>query len=78
MLKSASGVSRLFVDDVMCPELVKDFRRVKFQTDPGGNSTGLLDKGDKNRTHISDALGYMVEFNFALKIRSGGHKGILQ
>jgi hypothetical protein len=78
MLRSADGTSRLFVNDVYCPELVKDLKKVKWQTDPGGNSTGLLDKSDKNRTHISDALGYAVELLFSLKVRGGGKKGILQ
>jgi len=60
------------------PELVKDFKKVKFQQDSAGNSTGLLDKSDKKRTHISDALGYMVEYNFGLRGRAGGRKGVMQ
>jgi hypothetical protein len=78
MLKSADGMSRLFVNDVFCPELVKDFKKVKFQTDNSGNRTGLLDKSDHNRTHVSDAAGYAIEYLFALKVKGGGRKGMLQ
>jgi hypothetical protein len=78
MLKSADGSVRMWVDDVRCPELVKDFKKVKFQQDSAGNSTGLLDKSDKKRTHISDALGYFVEYNFGLRGMAGGHKGVMQ
>jgi hypothetical protein len=78
MLRSADGTVRLFVDDSKCPELCKDFKKVKFQTDSGGNSTGLLDKSDSKRTHISDALGYAIEYLFSLRSKGGGKKGILQ
>jgi hypothetical protein len=78
MLKSADGTVRLYVDDVKCPELVKDFKKVKWQTDSAGSSSGLLDKSDAKRTHISDALGYALEYLFALKGRAGGRKGVLQ
>ena len=78
MLKSADGTVRLWVDDLKCPELVSDFKKVKFQQDSAGNSAGVLDKSDKKRTHISDALGYAIEFLFALRARAGGHKGVLQ
>lgn len=78
MLKSADGSMRLFVDDTKCPELVKDFKKVRWQQDASGNSTGLLDKSDKRRTHISDAMGYCVEYNFSLKVRGGGRRGVLQ
>lgn len=75
---SADGGARLFVNDEKCPELINDFKKVKWQQDSNGNSTGLLDKSDKKRTHISDALGYMVEYNFSLKSKAGGRKGVMQ
>lgn len=77
MLRSADGTSRLFVDLEKCPELVRDFHRVQWMTDSGGNSTGLLDKKDKKRTHISDALGYAVEYRYGMKSRAGGRKGMM-
>lgn len=78
MLRSADGTVRLWMNDMTCPELVKDMKKVKFQTDSSGGSTGLLDKSDKRRTHISDALGYAVEYLFSLKSRAGGKKGVMQ
>jgi hypothetical protein len=78
MLKSADGTTRLYVDDVKCPQLVKDFKKVKWQQDSDGNTTGLLDKSDKDRTHISDAAGYAIEYLFGLRGRAGGHKGVMQ
>lgn len=78
MLKSADGTIRMLVNDLKCPELVKDFKKVKFDQDSSGNKSGLLDKSDKKRTHVSDALGYMVEYNFGLRGRSGGKKGVMQ
>lgn len=77
MLRSADGTVRMHVDYDKCPELVRDFQRVKWLTDSGGNSTGMLDKKDKKRTHVSDALGYMVEYKYGLKTRAGGRKGVL-
>ncbi len=77
MLKSADGTVRLFLDYKGCPELVRDLMRVKWQTDSGGNYTGLLDKRDKKRTHVSDALGYAIEYKFGLTTRSGGRPGML-
>lgn len=78
MLKSADGTIRMYINDVRCPELVKDFKKVRWDQDSGGNKSGMLDKTDKKRTHITDALGYMVEYNFALRGRSGGKKGVMQ
>jgi hypothetical protein len=78
MFKSADGLVRLYVDEMRCPELIKDFKKVSWQQDSNGVSTGLLDKRDKNRTHISDAMGYAIEYNFALKVRAGGRKGLMQ
>jgi hypothetical protein len=78
MLRAADNTVRMRIDDRKCPELVKDFKKVKYLEDSSGNSLGTLDKGDSRRTHVSDALGYAVEYLFALKTRAGGRKGILQ
>ncbi len=54
-LKPASGTPALFVDP-KCKELIKDFEEVTYI--PG---TTQIDKDrDSKRTHLSDALGYMV------------------
>ena len=66
VLLTADGFRRLHVD-VGCMELRRDFKEVKWKTDAGGNSTGTLDKGDKKRTHISDALGYVIYHEFGIR-----------
>jgi hypothetical protein len=54
-LKSASGEKHLVVDR-RCRELVKDFEQVTYKAD-----CGLIDKDrDPRRTHLSDALGYLI------------------
>jgi hypothetical protein len=55
LLRSASGVTRVVVDE-KCEELLKDFEQVAFKED-----TFNIDKDrDRMRTHISDALGYVL------------------
>lgn len=78
MLESADTTVRMFIDDLKCPELVKDFKKVRMAEDSGGNSTGVIDKSNPLRTHMSDALGYAIEYLFGLKGKSGGKKGLMQ
>lgn len=78
MLLSADSNIRMFIDDVRCPMLCKDFKKVKWAQDSAGNKSGLLDKSDKDLTHISDATGYAIEYMFGLLGKTGGYKGILQ
>jgi hypothetical protein len=54
-LRSAAGDIRLLVDG-KCRELIRDFEEVSYKA-----GTTAIDK-DKNpkRTHLSDALGYLV------------------
>jgi len=55
MLRTASGEIRLMVDP-KCKELIKDFEQVSYKAD-----TTLIDKErDRMRTHLSDALGYLI------------------
>jgi hypothetical protein len=66
MLTNALGEVRLQVDP-KCKELIKDFEEVMFKPD-----SGLIDKlRDLRRTHVSDALGYMIWELFGDKPRSG-------
>ena len=58
-LCSAAGERRLFVDP-RCKELLKDLQRVRWKADGTGRPTSELDKSDRMRTHVSDALGYFV------------------
>jgi hypothetical protein len=54
-LRDASGQVALRVDR-RCTELVKDFEQVAFKSD-----SSLIDKDrDRSRTHLSDALGYLL------------------
>jgi phage terminase large subunit len=54
-LKSAAGKIGLLVDP-QCKELIKDLEQVCFKAD-----TNLIDKDrDRMRTHLSDALGYVL------------------
>jgi hypothetical protein len=54
-LKSASG-ERCLVVDRKCRELVKDLEQVTYKPD-----SGQIDKDrDPRRTHLSDALGYLL------------------
>ena len=66
MLCSTMGERRLLVDPG-CNELRKDLQQVVWKADIAGNLTGDIDKSDKRRTHVSDALGYLVEEEFGLR-----------
>jgi Terminase large subunit, T4likevirus-type, N-terminal len=49
------GQSRLFVNP-RCKELIKDFEQVGYQP-----NTAMIDKmSDPRRTHLSDAIGYLI------------------
>jgi phage terminase large subunit len=54
-LRSASGEIRVLVDP-KCRELIKDFEQVCFKED----STHIDKERDRLRTHLSDALGYLL------------------
>lgn len=54
-LKNAAGEAQLLVDR-KCKELIQDFEQVSYKAD-----SNLIDKErDRRRTHVSDALGYLV------------------
>ena len=59
MLRSASGFHGIEIHP-RCRELIRDLRQVKWRRDAAGNPTGELDKSDSRRTHVSDALSYLV------------------
>jgi hypothetical protein len=62
-LKNAAGEVRMRMDP-RCKELVKDFEEVIWKEDSSGRSLGVVDNTDPRRTHMADALGYMVEYEF--------------
>src|SRR5262249_9208378 len=54
-LRSAAGAVRMWVDP-KCRELIKDFEQVSYKAD-----TNQIDKDrDRLRTHLTDALGYLL------------------
>ncbi|MCC6591593.1 MAG: terminase [Bryobacterales bacterium] len=54
-----------------CKELVADLEQVLWKSDPHGNTLAQLDQRNPRRTHVSDALGYLVEKEFGLRIVGG-------
>ncbi|MEP7354837.1 MAG: phage terminase large subunit [Acidobacteriota bacterium] len=70
-LGAASG-ERSLVIDPQCKELIKDFEQVAYK-----DGSQVLDKDrDLKRTHLSDALGYLVwqEFQGAVKVGERGER----
>jgi len=65
-LGSAAGV-RSLVMDPRCKELIKDFEQVAYK-----EGSQVVDKEkDPKRTHLSDALGYLMWQEFGDKGRAG-------
>ncbi len=58
-LQNAAGETRLYIDP-KCKELIVDLERVCWRADSFGQPTTELDKSDRMRTHLSDALGYYL------------------
>ena len=65
-LRNHAGLHMLGVDS-SCKHLIKDFEQVCWKTDPHGNPLAELDKSDPMRTHVSDALGYLVAREFPMR-----------
>jgi hypothetical protein len=63
MLRNQVGMTRLFIDP-RCKQLIQDFERVYWKSDPSGNMLSEIEKSDPARTHVSDALGYMISKEF--------------
>ncbi len=55
MLRTAGGDIHMFVDP-KCKELIKDFEQVSYKAD----SNAIDKEKDRDRTHLSDALGYLL------------------
>jgi PBSX family phage terminase large subunit len=77
MLKSASGTRNIYIHP-RCKELLKDLRQVRWHRDAAGNPTGELDKSDPKRTHVSDALSYLVAQEWGLRPLGGERPGLVQ
>jgi hypothetical protein len=74
-LRSASGDHFVTVNPTGCPELVKDLQRVSWKQN---SSSLLLDQyTDHERTHASDAIGYVICQMLALESTSESRPGKL-
>jgi hypothetical protein len=70
MLTNAVGEVRLEVDS-RCVQLIKDFEEVMFKPD-----SGIVDKArDPQRTHASDALGYLIWELYGARTAQAGERG---
>lgn len=76
-LRTSEGTYGLYIDP-KCKQLMMDLKEVRWKRDTGGNPTNQLDKSDKKRTHMSDALGYLIHTLFAVRSQSGERAGLLQ
>jgi hypothetical protein len=76
MLCNSLGEARLFVDP-KCKELIRDFEQVAWKPDASGNLTASVDKRDPRRTHVSDALGYLIHREFPVQQRGGPQSNVL-
>ena len=75
-LRNQAGERRIEIDPG-CRELIADLEQVHWKTDINGNSQSEIDKSDPKRTHLSDALGYMIEKEFPMKPRAGERAGFI-
>jgi hypothetical protein len=73
-LRNHAGKHRLLVNP-SCKHLIKDFEQVSWKTDPHGNPLVELDKSDSMRTHVSDAVGYLVARDFPMRRQIGERPG---
>jgi hypothetical protein len=74
-LRNHAGEHRLFVHP-SCKHLIQDFEQVCWKADPHGNPLAELDKSDPMRTHVSDAVGYLVAHEFSMRtVRRCGEMG---
>jgi Terminase large subunit, T4likevirus-type, N-terminal len=73
-LRNHNGQHLLLLDR-SCKHLIRDFEQVRWKTDPHGNPLVELDKSDPMRTHVSDAIGYLIAREFPMRPVSGFQGG---
>ena len=71
-LLNQAGQMRVIIDP-KCKQLIQDLERVHWKADTHGNPLNEIDKSDPARTHVSDALGYMLAREFSMN-RPGGFR----
>lgn len=69
-LKAADGGTTLLVDP-RCAELMLDFEEVGYAP----NSNEIDKNSDQKRSHLSDALGYLLWQEFSASVKTIGEKG---
>lgn len=74
MLHNHAGEYRVMIDP-KCKELIRDLEQGSWKVDPHGNPLSELDKSDPMRTHVSDALGYLVAREFPMRSLRGEQGG---
>jgi hypothetical protein len=65
-LRNYFGDPQLFISPG-AKELIRDLEEVCYIVDSTGSATNELNKSDRNRTHMSDALGYYISQAFPLR-----------
>jgi hypothetical protein len=73
-LLNAAGDRHLYIDP-KCKELILDLERVFWRAGEFGQPTSELDKSDRKRTHVSDALGYYLAQAFPFHSKIGEKRG---
>jgi hypothetical protein len=73
-LRNHAGQHRLMIHE-NCKQLIRDFEQVCWKTDPHGNSVVELDKSDPSRSHVSDAVGYLIAREFPMRSQIGERSG---
>lgn len=77
MLCSATGVRRMLVHE-RCKETIRDLEEVAWKRTVAGVIRQELDQDkDPMRTHITDALGYLVHAEWGLRAHSGPRSGVI-
>jgi hypothetical protein len=76
MLCNNEGERRLLVNPC-CKRLIRDLERVSWKADGNENLLPQFDKTNPELTHVSDALGYLIESEFALRQMGGPKSSVL-
>ena len=75
--KNQLGEVGMFVDR-RCKMLIRDLKNVVWKKDVAGNTTGQLDKSQTDLTHMSDSLGYFIEYKWGRAGSAGERAGFMQ
>ena len=70
MLCNSQGQRGLLLEP-RCKGLIRDLERVSWKADSHDNLLPQLDKSHPELTHVSDALGYLIEAEFGLRETGG-------